>query len=68
LFRALASSVPLPRRTWREANGVASVEIEKGEEEEALTCVGGAIHPEDGKYSRIGTECCSPVGVPVSDE
>jgi hypothetical protein len=32
------------------------VEIEKEEEEEALTCVGGAIHPEDCKYSRVGTE------------
>ena len=56
LFRALASSVPLPRRAWRGEDGVASVEVEKEEEEEALRCVEGAIHPEDCKYWRVGTE------------
>ena len=52
-----ASLALLPMRVRREADRVALVE-EMGEEEEAEVpaSVGSAVHPEDQRYLRVGTE------------
>jgi hypothetical protein len=53
-----ASSVPLPVRAWHGADAVALVgaEMEEGEEEEVVANVGGTVHPEDWRCSRIETD------------
>jgi hypothetical protein len=60
-----ASSAPL--RGWRGADGVALLEaemVEEEKEEEGVTGVGGAVHPEDWKYSRVGTERAAAPSAP----
>ena len=53
-----ASSVALPVRAWHGADAVALVgaEMDEGEEEEVVANVGGTVHPEDWKCSRIETD------------
>ena len=41
------------------------------DEEDEVVAAGGAggpIHPDDWKYSRVGTESCRAFGAPVSDK
>jgi hypothetical protein len=62
LLSCPAAQKPLAVRThsaslWRGVDGVALVEAEiVDEEEEDAAGVGGAVHPEDWKYSHVGTE------------
>ena len=44
-------------------------EMDEEEQEGDVGNVGGAIHPEDWKYSRVGTDSAAAPSVPpVSDE